>query len=178
MNATNTRNRLPSSLSSVDLQACERYCVFQYGDACFGVLATTVREVALRPKVSVVPGAGSMLVGLCHLRNEFLPVVQLRDGVFDVNSSAQKQQIVVVSAAGGSWALLVDRVIGLVPLEVSLSSEGNSAMGWSSSVMGSASHDDKIVQVIDANALFRYFDSSLSQGWQANNASQETLVTP
>ena len=114
---------------------------------------------------------------MCHLRNEFLPVVHLHDGVFDVNSSAQKQQIVVASAVGGSWALLVDRVIGLVPLEVSLSSEGNSAMGWSSSVMGSASHDDKIVQVLDANALFRYFDASLSQGWQAKNASQETLVT-
>ena len=178
MNLTNARNRSPSSLSSVDLQACERYCVFQYGDACFGLLATTVREVALRPKVSVVPGAGSMLVGLCHLRNEFLPVVQLRDGIFNVNSLAQNQQIVVVSSAGGSWALLVDRVIGLVPLEVSLSSEGSSAMGWSSSVMGSASHNDKIVQVLDANALFRYFDASLSEDWQVSNVSAETLVTP
>lgn len=177
MNVTKTRNSSPASLSSVDLQTCERYCVFQYGDACFGVLATTVREVALRPKVSVVPGAGSMLVGLCHLRNEFLPVVQLRDGVFDVNSSSQNQQIVVVSAAGGSWALLVDRVIGLVPLEVSLSSEGSSAIGWSSSVMGSASHDDQIVQVLDANALFRYFDASLSQSWQNTQAPQEMLST-
>ena len=119
-----------------------------------------------------------MLVGLCHLRNEFLPVVQLRDGIFNVNSLAQNQQIVVVSAAGGSWALLVDRVIGLVPLEVSLSSEGSSAMGWSSSVMGSASHNDKIVQVLDANALFRYFDASLSEDWQVSNVSAETLVTP
>jgi len=118
-----------------------------------------------------------MLVGLCHLRNEFLPVVQLRDGVFDVNSSSQNQQIVVVSAAGGSWALLVDRVIGLVPLEVSLSSEGSSAIGWSSSVMGSASHDDQIVQVLDANALFRYFDASLSQSWQNTQAPQEMLST-
>ena len=177
MNVTKTRNSSPASLSSVDLQTCERYCVFQYGDACFGVLATTVREVALRPKVSVVPGAGSMLVGLCHLRNEFLPVVQLRDGVFDVNSSSQNQQIVVVSAAGGSWALLVDRVIGLVPLEVSLSSEGSSAIGWSSSVMGSASLDDQIVQVLDANALFRYFDASLSQSWKNTQAPQEMLST-
>ncbi|MDG2385423.1 MAG: chemotaxis protein CheW [Pirellulaceae bacterium] len=162
-NVTNS----PTTQRPTDLQTCEKYCVFEVGTSTLGVLATAVREVALRPQIAAVPDANHLLAGLCHLRNEFLPVVNLLD--LDVASKSQSggQQVIVITAGNGPWALLVDRVIGLVPLEVSLSSEAGTALGWTSSVMGSASHDDRIVQVLDANSLFRYFDDALSVFWRA-----------
>ncbi len=153
----------PTSGSAVGLET-EKYCVFQRGNETLAILATAVREVALRPSIALVPDADPMLAGLCHLRNEFLPVVQLSDyeGAF---RESPHQQIMVFTAANGSWALLVDRVIGLVPLEVSLSSQVGSAGGWTSALMGSASHEDQIIQVLDANALFRFVEESLNRYW-------------
>ena len=74
-----------------------------------------------------------------------------------------EQQIVVVSSASGPWALLVDRVVGLLPLEVSLCSDVGASHGWSAAVMGSATHQKQIVQVLDANALFRLAEDALNR---------------
>ena len=154
----------------LDLQTCEKYCVFQRGGDTLGILATAVREVALRPTIAVVPDADPSLAGLCHLRNEFLPVVSLND-LNTRGGQTADMQIIVFTAANGSWALLVDRVIGLVPLEVSLSTHVGSGGGWTSALMGSASHDDQIVRVMDANALFRFVEDSLNRYWQGESVS-------
>ncbi len=53
------------------VQTCEKYCVFERGEAVFAILATSVREVGLRPKISTVPGSHPFLAGLGHVRNEF-----------------------------------------------------------------------------------------------------------
>lgn len=166
MNSTGHLTNTPDSHRSAELQACEKYCVFEVGTSTLAVLATAVREVALRPQIAPVPDSNRLLAGLCHLRNEFLPVVNLHDVEMAFNSPSRGRQVIVITAGNGPWALVVDRVIGLVPLEVSLSSEASTTLGWTSSVMGSASHDDRIVQVLDANSLFRYFDDALGVFWR------------
>jgi chemotaxis signal transduction protein len=152
--------------SGLDLASSEKFCVFQRATATFGLLASVVREVALQPSLTVVPDADPLLAGICHIRNEFLPVIRLSEFTVRQELVAGEQQIVVISAANGPWALLVDRVIGLLPLEVSLCSDVGASHGWSAAVMGSATYRNQIVQVLDANALLRLADDVLSRYWR------------
>ncbi len=62
--------------NSLGLPTAEKYCLFQRATVTFGLLATAVREVAIRPSITVVPDADPLLAGICHIRNEFLPVVR------------------------------------------------------------------------------------------------------
>lgn len=152
---------LDSGRSELELSASEKYCLFHRATATFGLLASVVREVASRPPITVVPDADPFLAGICHIRNEFLPVLHLSEFAAPKECRGTEQQIIVVSAASGPWALLVDRVIGLLPLEVSLCSDVGASHGWSAAVMGSATYQNQVVQVLDANALLRLAEDVL-----------------
>jgi chemotaxis signal transduction protein len=147
-------------------QACEKYCVFERGDAVFAILATSVREVGLRPRISSVPGSHDILAGLGHIRNEFLPFVRLNESAgYERRGSGEEAQMVIVAGDNGPWGLLVDRVIGLLPLEVSLCSDMHGAQGWLAAVMGSATLDHRVVRVLDERALSRLATETLNRYW-------------
>lgn len=162
-----------SAAGAFETQACEKYCVFQQGRTTSAVLASVVREVALTPKIAMVPDADPLLAGVCHLRNEFMPVLRglntLRGDLLDATS----QQIVVISVSGGPCAMLVDRVLGLVPLDVSLGSDAGTVQQGALSVMGSATYQGQIVRVLDANAVCRNIEESLNRFWQQELGSGE-----
>ncbi len=146
---------------------CEKYCVFQLRRSTIAVLADAVREVALRPAIASVPRSDLLLAGLTHLRNEFIPVIRLEPRAG--NATDGDAHILVLNANDGPWAMLVDRVLGLVPLEVSMCGDGGALTGWSSAVMGSATHENRIIQVLDVQALRRYVGDSLACCWRAAN---------
>lgn len=159
-----------SGRSGMELPASEKYCLFNRATATFGMLASVVREVASRPPITIVPDADPSLAGICHIRNEFLPVLHLREFAAREQGRGTEQQIIVVSAASGPWALLVDRVIGLLPLEVSLCSDVGASHGWSAAVMGSATYQNQVVQVLDANAMLRLAEDVLNRHWRGAGA--------
>lgn len=147
-----------------DLQACEKYCVFQRGRSVFAILATSVREVGLKPKVVQVPDSHPHLAGLAHVRNEFVPLLQdteLATGANDLHDA----QIVILNHEHGAWGLLVDRVVGLLSLDVSLCGESQGTRGWGAAVMGSATWDHRVVQVLDERALYRSISDDFNQYW-------------
>ena len=144
----------------------EKYCVFEHAGTTFAILANAIREVSLRPPHARVPDAPPMLAGIVHLRNEFLPL--LRDPeVFETEGKTgpREAQVVIVNGENGPWGLLVDRVIGLVPLEVSLSSGATGNRGLAAAVMGSATLDHRIVRVLDERSLHRSISEQLNRFW-------------
>ena len=60
-----------------------------------------MREVAIRPRVVGVPHSDCVLSGLCHLRNEFLPVLRASVllGVPDAGVSDERMIVVTGVAA-------------------------------------------------------------------------------
>jgi chemotaxis signal transduction protein len=149
-----------------DLQNCEKYCVFQRGDNLYAVLATAVREVGLRPAIALVPDSHPLLAGLGHLRNEFVPLLVDRDRSDHTRVGLRdERQVVVISGENGAWGLLVDRVVGLVPLEVSLCGESRTAPGWSAAVMGAATLDHRVVRILDERSLYRSVAETLNGYW-------------
>lgn len=154
---------IPLNATATESQLCEKYCVFQRGNHVYGVLAASVREVGLRPNLAVVPDAPPALAGLGRVRNDFVPL--LRNDAESVVTRGQETQIIVIASDQGPWGLLVDRVIGLFPLEVSLCADQQGAHGWSAAVMGSATWNGQVVQVLDDRALYRLSCSVFNQYW-------------
>jgi chemotaxis signal transduction protein len=166
MNELNTLSTPTTFEVTNAAQASEKYCVFERSDTVCAILATSVREVGLRPKISTVPGSHPMLAGLGHIRNEFLPFLRLNvTAGFEPHSGASEPQMVVVSGDNGPWGLLVDKVIGLLPLDVSLCSEMHGAQGWLAAVMGSATLDHRVVRVLDERALYRLATETMNRYW-------------
>jgi chemotaxis signal transduction protein len=147
-------------------QVCEKYCVFERGGTLYAILATSVREISLRPRYAQIPDSHPMLLGLAHLRNEFLPLVRDEEptGLGNGRESSESQ-VVVVTSENGPWGLLVDRVVGLVPLEMSLCTDVLGSRGWAASVMGSATLDHRIVRVLDERSLYRKITEEFNRYW-------------
>lgn len=143
----------------------DKYCVFRQGGSFFGLPATCVLEVAEDPGVSSVPGSDSVLAGLCHLRNEFLAVLDLRALAGENENDLDEQQLLVISGSNGPWAVLVDRVVGLESLEVSISQDIHSADDWSAAMIGSATLRNQVIRILEPSRVYRLADTILRHSW-------------
>src|SRR5262245_47348796 len=95
-----------------ELQPGHTHCVFRRGASWFAVPALSVCEVMLRPAIVIVPNAQTPLVGLCHVRSEFLPVLNLSPLLGEHTSMLSGEpQMLVLASPEGNWGLLVDQVV-------------------------------------------------------------------
>jgi chemotaxis signal transduction protein len=102
-----------------------------------------------------LPCFAALLAGVCHVRNEFLPVLRLHTLQDEVDRDGEvNARLVVLTSPSGPWAVLVDEVAGLVPLEVSVDADVKFLDGWMSAVMGSATFRNNVVRVLDPNRLY------------------------
>lgn len=144
-------------MNKYELQQLEKHCVFRCGAHWFAAPAVGVREVVPRPMIVDVPDSAPSLVGLCHIRNEFVPVLSLRallEGQSDSDRSGD-QMLIMAAPTNATWGVLVDAVAALSALDVSINTDGRSNDAWSAAVMGSATCRGEIVRVLDVNALYR-----------------------
>lgn len=144
----------------------DKHCVFRVGASWYSLLATTVREVTMTPALVRVPGSHAAMAGLCHMRNEFIPVVYLgplMEGVTGGQTTAGK--MLVLSGAAGNWALIVDEIIALESLETLINPDGRSPDTGSTMVMGTATCRNQIVRVLDPNSLYRRAEELLRSCW-------------
>jgi hypothetical protein len=112
-----------------------------------------------------VPNAGSPLTGLCHVRSEFLPVLNLGPLLGDDSSIlANEAQMVVVMSTEGNWGLLVDQVAALTSLETSVAPEG-SPSSWFAAVLGWATYRDQVVRVLEPTVYYRLAEAALEGAW-------------
>ena len=150
---------------AADQLACEKHCVARCGSSWFAFPASAVREVAVRPTIVKVPRSDSVLAGLCHLRNEFIPVLSAADLLEVRDSSTTEGHMLVLTGVDGPWALLIDAVAALDILEISFVREWESTDARSSSMVGTASFQDHVVQVLDPELLYRFIMKRLETTW-------------
>lgn len=150
-------------MNATELRTGDRYCIFRAAGGTFGVSALSVREIAERPPLVRAPGAPGLFVGLCHFRNEFLPVLDLPEFV-ETNGadSGEAGSLLILSGPEGNWALLIDRGLALEALEIAYSASGSE----SQELVGTASYRDEIVRVLDPDRLYEQAVSMGERGWQ------------
>ncbi len=156
----------------------QRYCVFRSGAGWFGLPALSIVQVAHRPKVTVIPGSHSILCGLAHVRNEFLPVFSFgKITDFDEQEERYENQMLVINGTQGSWGLLIDQTVAVAELETSFSSLNVAEDRWSLVTAGSASYRDHVLQILDPVSLFQFIVCKLDDYWGAAWVSQSESET-
>ena len=159
MNATMTESNSPEITMS-DVSASDKHCVFRSGSSWFSVPAVTVREVAIMPALVRVPSCDPSLLGICHLRSEFVPVIavnSLLDVDFEQASQPHDKLIVIRGTGGngvGAWALRIAETAALESLETLGSPESRSDDANLTPVIGTAMFRDQIVRVLDPTSLY------------------------
>ena len=147
--------------------ASDNFCVFHCAEKWFGVPALSVRELSPRPNLVAVPRTHPVLVGLCHVRNEFLPMVSCRILMGEgVPSVGDERQMLVIETASTHWGLLVDKVTGLESLEVTFDLDANFSEHASTATQGWATYKEHAVRVLDPAGLFRQAHAILLQAWR------------
>ena len=164
---------------SVTTMEQERYCVFSASGGRFGLPALSLKQVAPRPLITPVPASHPVLLGLAHVRNEFLPAFSLRTITeFEEQSRDTENQLLVINSVNGSWGLLIDRTIAVTPLETSFSSLERRGDRWSQVMTGAASYREHVVQILEPTALLQFLVSKLNEGWDftSEHTSPEEMV--
>lgn len=143
------------------------HCVFRYGASWMALPALAVREVMPRPDMVTVPGTPASLVGLSHVRSEFVPVLDLSAMLPDQPWSDGRIML-ILDDLEGAWAVLVDEVAALQPLEVSDAPETDGA-GARDVVSGWATWEDTVLQILDPVRIRGLACQALSDIWRSSN---------
>ena len=151
------------------LDNSERFCVFQSGGSWFGIPALAVKSVVPRPVITSTPHSDPILKGLCHIQNEFLPVVSLQalTQIQYETSPDAEQQLLIILGPQGPWGLLIDQAVSLAVLETSISTFSNQQDQWSKATLGSATYQNQVLQILDPAAIYEYASNLLNMFWQS-----------
>lgn len=148
------------------MTASEKHCVFRKGRTWLGLPAIVVREVMPRPAFVSVPHSHRVLSGLCHIRSEFLPVLNLCS-LLSSEHSGNEPSLLIVEDPDGDWGILVDEVIALATLETSDAPE-EMENDWDQTIIGWATHRDKVVRLIDHVRFRQLVEREMNDAWQRN----------
>lgn len=155
------------------LDNSERHCVFCSDDQWFAVPAMVVRTIVPCPDLSPVPFSDPILVGVSQIQNEFIPIVSLRalTQIQYESAPSHEQQVMVFNGPAGPWGLLVDRAVALATLEMSIASYSGDQDRWARAVLGSASYQQHVLQVLDPDAVFEYAHQLIDGFWENSGLS-------
>ena len=160
-------------MNQLQLDNSERYCVLQCADRWYGVPALSVRSIVPLPAITAAPFSDPILAGVVHLQNEFLPVVNLRSltEIHYDQDEATEQQLAVLLGPDGAWGLSIDRAQSLASLEVAVTEIADSQDRWAKAVLGSASYQNQILQILAPDALYEYASTLISGFWQESESA-------
>lgn len=166
------------------------HCVFRSGSSWQALPATSVREVMPRPDMISIPGTPATFVGMCHVRSEFIPVLNLsrllaegegaenwsfeadseitdtREAAMTSPALVKGQILLVLDDKDGVWAVLVDEVIALQRLDVSNAPEDDH-LNSLHAVAGWATADGVVIQILDQDRIRALAEHDLSVLWQS-----------
>ena len=154
-------------MKQLSLDEAQKYCVFENNENWVGLPSFQIRGVIPRPPITPLPHSDPVVVGVCHVQNEFFPVISLRS-LLDVqyeNQTRAEQQMMIMSTDNSSWGLLIDRAVALAHLEVSISTLADREDTWCTVVTGSASYSNQVLQVLDPVAVYQYAVKLLGRYW-------------
>lgn len=150
------------------------YCVFRSGTSWFALPAIAVREVMPRPDIIAVPGTPSSFSGLCHVRSEFIPVLNLKVILSEQGPSSEAVML-IMDDADGPWSLLIDEAASLENLEISDAPEPEDSESMCF-VSGWATSGHSVIQVLDAARLRGKAEQELAEMWRQDHLASHEAV--
>jgi chemotaxis signal transduction protein len=145
----------------------DQYCVFQANDSVWAIAAASVREIADTAPIVVVPEAPSEVVGVCHIRMEFVPVLSLPGLLGEAGGDRQNAAFLLILDGGeGPWALPIQRALSLHTLEIAVGEAALDGQRRSTGILGTASFRDQVLRIVDASWLYRRAHDLIENHWK------------
>ena len=162
--------------SKVPSMPTATHCLFRRGSFWLALPALAVREAMPRPNMVFVPGTPPIFAGLCHVRSEFIPVLNL-DSVLPECDHSDDEVMLVLDDTDGPWAVLVDEVTSLIALEVSDAPVAD-VFDTACAVVGWAILGDKVIQVLDQSRIRMRAEQELAANWQSADVLHQDFTNP
>ncbi len=93
-----------------------KIAVFTVADEEFGIEIDKITEIIKPLEVTSIPKVPTFIRGLINLRNDVVPLMDLRERL-NVKPSPLKERIIIVKMRGEKIGLLVDSVKGIVNIK-------------------------------------------------------------
>lgn len=160
--------------NSSEAIASSKHCVFCCKDAWYSIPAVSVREIVISPSIVPVPTCHPSLLGLCHLRNEFIPVIEL-NGLLQFPSkgtvSETNSERILICNFRTPWGIRISESATLEDLEASIAPQG-----INDAIIGTAMVRDSIVRILHPNRLYKNLHQTLERYWsKATHTLTESL---
>lgn len=160
-------------------QLNDHYCVFQTDDAVWAIAAASVREIADTAPIVIVPGAPAEVVGVCHIRMEFVPVLSLPGLLGEAGSDQRTAEFLLILDGGeGPWALPIQRALSLHTLEIAVGETATDGQLRSTGVLGTASFRDEVLRIVDASWLYRRAHEVIESHWKSELVGCDEAGSP
>lgn len=156
----------------------DQHFMFRCGASWFSVPATAVRELTLAPEIVSVPGCDRTFEGLCRQQSEFIPVIAL-DALLDFEEpdQANSHSQLLTLAGNNIWAIRIAEAAGLETLDTIASTDTFQSNANSQGVVGTATHGDKFVRVLNPDQLYKTTHQALEASWsQVHTTDKQTLM--
>lgn len=128
---------------------------FTVGTQEFGIDVMSVVEIIVPREVSSVPGQPDFVAGLIELRNEYLPVVDMRPRFGVEPAGFATSKFLIVNCESRTIAMIVDRVgeVETLAAEDLQAPPVDSDVGGANSLAAICQRRDGMVMILDAAHL-------------------------
>ena len=95
----------------------EQLVTFRLGQELYGIDIFKIREVIHLQKISVIPNAPRFVQGVIKVRNQVIPVVNLKKRLGVKGNERDKERIVILDLDGQLLGVIVDDISKVLKLE-------------------------------------------------------------
>ncbi len=132
-----------------------RLITFRVGPETFAADIMAVRQIVMYEGTTAVPAAPSFVEGIVVVRNEVVPVIDLRSRFFPQAGAAEHPLIMVTTSASGSVGLKVDDVRAIATVSTDDLLPAPAAVRGVSGefLVALVQHRDDLLLVVDLDAI-------------------------
>ena len=154
-----------------------RLITFRVGSEVFAADIMAVKQVVLYEGATSVPAAPPFVEGIIVVRNEVVPVIDLRRRFFpQLEPSAEQGLVMVIASAAGSIGLKVDEVRTIAPTNTDALLPAPALVNGISGdyLVAVAQHRDDILLVLDLEAILTTDEQRVLQSSELPSSSAGT----
>ncbi|NUM59140.1 MAG: purine-binding chemotaxis protein CheW [Bdellovibrionaceae bacterium] len=130
-----------------------RYLSFNLKEESFGVSLEQVREVISFPEISPVPGSSKKFLGISYLRNEILPIVDLRITFGMTPTLSYDTAVIVCEVDSKPYGIVVDCIHNVITPESHELKPKNETEGIPDYIQQIVYREEKICLILDVKSV-------------------------
>lgn len=137
-----------------------RACTFRIGRDSFAIEAASVTEVIRGGRLTRVPRAPSVVLGLVHLRGRIVPVIDLAARLAVESTGGDAGAHLVVRLGEDSYGLLVDEMLDVVDIPADrIERPRTTSAGGGDACIGVFAAENRLVHLLDPEAIIQSIPS-------------------